>query len=113
MNNKDRKILEPYLMKHLNDYLQSAYFNTDEATEWALEAIELLQIFKIKSIDEIKLYIEDHMDISELNDFPNFEEWMRWASSTKGTQNFYTETTSESYMSSGLDDGGISESLGE
>tara|TARA_Y100000748_G_scaffold280935_1_gene260237 strand:+ start:347 stop:706 length:360 start_codon:yes stop_codon:yes gene_type:complete len=119
MNSKDREIIEPFLMSILNNFLEEDYFDSDEERYFksknidiVLKAVELLQVFKIKTIEEIKFYIEERIDESELSYF-KLDKWMQLGSSTKGTQNFYTETTSESYMSSGLDDGGISESLGE
>ena len=115
MNNKDRETIEPFLMSILNDFVTDSYASEElkkHNLRYVIKAIELLQVFNIKTLDEIQLYIKERISEDKLSYF-ELDEWIQLGSSTKGTQNFYSETTSESFMSTGLDDGGIPESMGE
>tara|TARA_Y100001958_G_scaffold152852_1_gene139570 strand:+ start:1124 stop:1510 length:387 start_codon:yes stop_codon:yes gene_type:complete len=115
MNNKDRETIEPFLMSILNDFVTDSYASEElkkHNLRYVIKAIELLQVFNIKTLDEIQLYIKERISEDKSSYF-ELNEWIQSGSSTKGTQNFYSETTSESFMSTGLDDGGIPESMGE
>ena len=115
MNNKDRETIEPFLMSILNDFVTDSYASEElkkHNLRYVIKAIELLQVFNIKTLDEIQLYIKERISEDKSSYF-ELNVWIQSGSSTKGTQNFYSETTSESFMSTGLDDGGIPESMGE
>ena len=103
-NNKLTLEYKLYLIK-IFDHLISDSENLDNNVDILIETINNLLSNNFMDNDEIINSIKNAQPDLD------YGEWFGSGGWSSGDS--YTETTSESYMATGLDDGGIAESIGE
>ena len=115
-NFKNEEEYKSFLLNLFKHLIQSKD-SIEKNRKFILETIEKITSNKYLSLDEIKELASKNNVLSDL-DLDDIEigepyEWSEsgWHAGISDTS--YTETTSDSYMATGLDDGGISESTGE
>ena len=107
-NNNINQEYKIYLIK-IFDHLIADGQNLDNNVNILIETINKLITNNFMDSEEIQNSIKKALPNLDYDD-----EWFpsgSWSSGTSATS--YTETTSDSYMATGLDDGGVAESMGE